>query len=121
MGIRRRHIPTRRRSQSASRRRLRVEPLEDRRLLAALVVNSPFDNTVSGDGLVTLREAILAANSDTTTDLGHKGNFADAITFDFGHDGPQTIQLTMGQLTISGDTQHHGCRPRSIYHRCDGE
>jgi hypothetical protein len=82
---------------------LKLEPLEDRRLLAALLVNSPLDNTASGDGLVTLREAILAANSDTTTDLGQKGNFADTISFDFGHDGPQTIELTMGQLTIDSD------------------
>ena len=108
MGLRRKDTPARRRGRPASRRRLRLEPLEDRRLLAALIVNSPLDNTVSGDGLVTLREAILAANSDTTTDLGHKGNFADAITFDFGHDGPQTIQLTIGQLTISGDTSITG-------------
>ena len=66
-------------------RRLRVEPLEDRRLLAALLVNSPLDNTVSGDGLVTLREAIHAADNDTTTDLGHKGSFADTISFEEIH------------------------------------
>ncbi len=85
------------------RRRLGFEPLEDRRLLAALFVNSPLDNTIAGDGLVTLREAILAANNDTTTELGHKGSFADEITFDFGHDGPETIMLTMGQLTINNN------------------
>jgi hypothetical protein len=103
MASRRKYGSTSRRRTAANRRRLRVEPLEDRRLLAALLVNSPLDNTVADDGLVTLREAILAANSDTTTDLGHKGSFADTISFDFGHDGPQTIELTMGQLTISGD------------------
>jgi predicted outer membrane repeat protein len=103
MGSRWKHKSRSGRAHTANRRRLRLEPLEDRRLLAALLVNSPLDNTVAGDGFVTLREAILAANSDTTTDLGHKGNFADTISFDFGHDGPQTIELTMGQLTIGSD------------------
>src|SRR5688572_20283314 len=82
------------------RRRLGFEPLEDRRLLAALFVTSPLDNTISGDGLVTLREAISAANNDTTTDLGHKGSFADEITFTLGREGPNTIVLTMGHLVI---------------------
>jgi hypothetical protein len=82
---------------------LRFEPLEDRRVLAALVVNSPLDNTIAADGLVTLREAILAANNDTTTDFGHTGSGADEITFDFGHDGPETITLTAGQLVINSD------------------
>ena len=36
-------------------RRLRVEQLEDRRMLAVLMVNSPLDNITPGDNLVTLR------------------------------------------------------------------
>ena len=77
----------RRRSKSSARahgRRLRIEPLEDRRLLAVLTVNSPLDNTTSGNGLVTLREAIVAANADGTTDLGQQGSGADTIEFDAG-------------------------------------
>jgi predicted outer membrane repeat protein len=103
MAFRRSNTQKRRVTRPSDRRRLRLEPLEDRRLLASLTVNSPLDNTIAGDGLVTIREAILAANADTTTDLGQKGNFVDVITFDFGHDGPQTIALTMGQLVINSD------------------
>jgi hypothetical protein len=90
-----------RRRQPRNLRQLRVEPLEDRRLLATLTVNSPLDNVIAADGLVTLREAILAANADATTDLGHTGDGADTILFDFGHDGPQTMLLTEGQLAIT--------------------
>src|SRR5215470_6107833 len=68
------------------------ETLEHRVLLASLLVNSALDNATSGDGLVTLREAITAANSDTTTDLGQTGNGADTITFDLGA-GAQIINL----------------------------
>jgi hypothetical protein len=92
-------------------RSLRFEPLEGRHLLAALFVNSSLDNTIGGDGLVTLREAILAANNDTTTDLGHKGSFADEITFTLGREGPNTIMLTMGHLVINGDLKILGSGP----------
>src|SRR5262245_27922467 len=51
----------------------RAELLEDRLAPALLTVNSLADNTPSGDGLVTLREAISAAINHTTTDLGHTG------------------------------------------------
>ena len=50
------------------------EELEDRRVLAVLTVNSLADNTTGGDGLVTLREAIIASNTDTITDLGETGS-----------------------------------------------
>lgn len=59
-----------------------LEQLETRQLLSAIAVNSLADNTTSGDGLVTLREAIAAANNDTTTDLGQTGDGADTISFD---------------------------------------
>jgi hypothetical protein len=80
-------------------------------VLAALIVNSPLDNSISGDGLVTLREAILAANNDTTTDLGQMGSGADEITFDFGHDGPETIVLTAEHLIIDSDLTITGSGP----------
>jgi hypothetical protein len=44
-----------------------------------LVVNSSGDDVTPGDGLVTLREAIIAANGDATTDLGDIGSGADVI------------------------------------------
>ena len=55
----------------------RVEVLEDRHLLAVLTVNSLVDNVIAGDGVVTLREAIIAANADTATDTGEEGNGAE--------------------------------------------
>ena len=84
-------------------RRLAFEPLEDRRLLAVLTVNSLADNVLAADGFVTLREAVFAANTDTTTDLMHTGNGADVIQFDpaLFTLGPGTVLLNMGELAIS--------------------
>jgi hypothetical protein len=83
-------------------RRLRLEPLEDRRLLATLTVNSASDVTLAGDGLVSLREAIAAANANTTTDLGHTGSGADTIVFDpVAFATPQTLALTQGEMAIA--------------------
>jgi hypothetical protein len=76
--------------------------LEDRTLLAAFVVNSAADDTTSGDGLMTLHEAIIAANA--------AGAGPNTITFGDGSgsggtnflDGtPDTILLTLGQLNIT--------------------
>ena len=53
--------------------------MESRALLSAITVNSLADNLTAGDGLVTLREAIAAANADTTTDLGETASGADQI------------------------------------------
>ncbi|HEY3391135.1 MAG TPA: choice-of-anchor Q domain-containing protein, partial [Lacipirellulaceae bacterium] len=76
------------------RRTLRYEPLEDRRLLALVTVNTPLDIVDLDDGLTSLREAIFATNLVSGP---------DEITFDFGHDGPETILLTQGELRISDD------------------
>lgn len=69
-------------------------------LLATIVVNSAADNTTPGDDLVTLREAIAAANGDTATDLGDMGLGADTIVFDSALAG-STISLTEGELAIA--------------------
>ena len=81
-------------------RRLAFEPLEARRLLAVLTVNSLEDNVVADDGLVTLREAILAANTDTATDLQESGSGADEIRFASSLSGG-SILLTAGELQIT--------------------
>ena len=99
---------------SPSRRRLRVEALEDRRMLATVtvgnaldVVNAPdtssiaaLQNNDGGDG-ISLREAILATNNTTGVD-----------EIDFGplFDTPQTIsfgseQIISDSLTIVGDNR----------------
>jgi hypothetical protein len=83
-----------------------MEPLEQRHLLATLIVNSVSDVSLAGDGLVTLREAVLAANSDMATDLGDIGSGDDSIVFHPTLTG--TIALGFGginvtdTLTISG-------------------
>ena len=69
-----------------------AESLEYRALLSAIMVNSLADNTTSGDNLVTLREAIMAANGNSTTDLGDIGTGADTIAFSPGLSG--TIALS---------------------------
>ncbi|MHB8743114.1 MAG: hypothetical protein ACYC9L_08285 [Sulfuricaulis sp.] len=46
---------------------------------ATLTVNSLADNTIAGDGLVTLREAMLASINRTATDLGQTGTGNDTI------------------------------------------
>ncbi|QOV91690.1 Calx-beta domain-containing protein [Humisphaera borealis] len=78
-------------------RRSVVEHLEVRRLFATLQVNSLADNIEADDGLVTLREAVLAANSDGTTDLGETGTEADEIVFapELTSGGPATVLLKL--------------------------
>ena len=49
---------------------------------ATLTVNSLADDQIAADGLVTLREAVAAANADSATDLGDTGSGADTIVFD---------------------------------------
>ena len=71
-------------------------------VFASIRVNSNADNTTPNDNLVTLREAIIAANNNTTTDLGDTGSGADTIIFDASLDDT-TITLTGSQLNISSD------------------
>ena len=112
-----------RRSKSRQERRTRYKPrllrLEDRRVLSTLMVNSLLDNTTARDGLVTLREAIAAANSGTTTDLGQTSDGNDTIRFAHGLDGgaiklsivgdgtagPSALRISAGhRLVIDGKT-----------------
>jgi len=60
---------------------------------ATLTVNSAADDATPSNGLVTLREAVAAANADTTTDLGQTGSGADTIVFDPSLAG-STIELS---------------------------
>src|SRR5262245_33196631 len=74
------------------RRRLRLEPLEDRRLLS-ITVNTLVDEADGSivDGDISLRDAIAAAPSGETID------FSAALT----SGGPATIDLTLGELVIN--------------------
>ncbi|MGI9455936.1 MAG: hypothetical protein ACR2NU_05200, partial [Aeoliella sp.] len=77
-----------------SSRRPRVEPLEDRRMLAVVTVTTDQDVVDFSDGVTSLREAIFATNLVAGP---------DEIQFDFGHDGPATILLTRGDLEVADD------------------
>ena len=85
-------------ARSLRRRPLRCELLEARQLLAVITVDSWFDNS-SLNGEVTLREAIEAANTDTSVDGSVAGNGPDTIVFDPALTG-QTIHL-FSELTIT--------------------
>ncbi len=78
----------------------RAELLEDRALLATITVTSLADNsTVNGE--VTLREALDAANSDTSVDGSTVGSGADEIVFAPELTG--TITSAGSELAISSD------------------
>ena len=91
-------------------KRLSFDQLESRHLLATLVVNSTADLPVDlTDSVVTLRDAIEAANNDVlVAPGGETGSGADTITFDvsvfvnvFG--GATMINLTSELPTITDD------------------
>ncbi|RIK81973.1 MAG: hypothetical protein DCC67_07680 [Planctomycetota bacterium] len=74
------------------RRPLRLEPLEDRRLLATITVNTIVDeNDGVATGGVSFRDALAAAASGDTID------FDPALT----SGGPATIDLAHGQLVAN--------------------
>ena len=89
------------RSFVSRRRKPLFELLEDRRLLAVLTVNTASDTTMAGDGLVTLGEAIIAANTDTATDGGGTGSGTDMIQFAPSLNGATINLSSLGQLTIT--------------------
>ena len=79
---------------SLYRRALRYEPLEDRRLLAVVTVDTLADTVDFNDGHTSLREAIFATNTVPGADTI---NFAPLLTAN----GPATILLTQGELKIT--------------------
>src|SRR5262249_19108841 len=62
--------------------------LEDRRVLATLIVNSSADNQTIGDDQLTLREAIASVAQGQLVD----GSASSQVTGDFGSD--DTIQFS---------------------------
>lgn len=75
-------------------RRLRIEPLEDRRLLALVTVNTLNDTVDFNDGVTSLREAIFATNLVGGAD---EIQFAPSLT----SGGPATITLKQGELATT--------------------
>ncbi len=81
-------------------RRLHVEQLEDRRMLAVITVDSLADNLFV-DGEVTLREAIAAANTNLPVGDAPTGSIVgDTIRFAAALSG-QTITLGGAELSIT--------------------
>ena len=90
-------------------RKLRLETLEDRRMLATMVVTELGDgslNNLAGDGQLSLREAVAAINTGAPVDgVGPaSGQFGlnDAIVFnsDLFAGSAKTLSLTAGQLEL---------------------
>ncbi len=87
-----------------NKRRLHVEPLEDRRMLAVATVDTELDIVDFTDGVTSLREAIFATN----TLLG-----SDTIEFDPTLVG-KTILLTQGEFQITDDLTINGLGANSL-------
>ncbi|MCM2371709.1 dockerin type I domain-containing protein [Aporhodopirellula aestuarii] len=88
-------------------RRPRVESLEDRRLLAAYVVNTNAD-TVAVDGMISLREAIQAANINAAFNEAVAGaSEGDSISFNLPA-GMETITLGSALPMITDDIVING-------------
>ena len=89
-GPKQRPRPIKPRTDSKYSRRLRLEPLEDRRLLSITVNTLVDENNGIAVGGISLRDAIAAAAPGDTI------NFAPSLT----NNGPATILLTNGELLI---------------------
>ena len=77
-------------------RRLWLEPLEGRHLLAAIQVNTEFDTVDANPAVTSLREAVTMAN-DTANFPGHDTiTFANALA-----NKPVVLSTLNGQITIS--------------------
>src|SRR4051812_25275254 len=85
------------RARTRSRRTVfHLERVEERTLLSTIVVTDPGD-TVANDGVVTLREAIQAANTNAAAgdaNAGQGGGVIDQINFNIPGAGPHVISLT---------------------------
>src|SRR5947209_4977258 len=83
-------------------RRPNVEALEERSLLATITVTGTGD-TIAKDGVVTLREAITAANTnaDPSGDTTPGDPGSDTIAFNIPGTGVRTVHLTSAVPTIT--------------------
>lgn len=92
--------------------RAALEVLEQRIALATITVTGTGDTVDDSDGVVTLREAILAANNNAVVGDAPAGDAGlDTIEFDIDGAGPHTISLNSvlptitEPLTINGYSQ----------------
>ena len=88
--------------ESRKSRRLFFEPLENRNLLATIVVTGTGDTIDAADGLVTLREAITAANTNAASGDAPAGDAGlDTINFNIAGSGVHTISPATALPPIS--------------------
>lgn len=99
-------------------RHLFFEPLESRQLLAVLTVNSLLDNSGPSDGLVTLREAVAAANANAITELGQTGSGADTVEFSAALSG--TVNLSTIGNSAAGPSALNITSPVTIRGNSNG-
>ena len=110
------HFKSRRRARTSARPQ--VEAMEARKLLSTIVVTGTGD-TIANDGIVTLREAITAANTNAASGDAAAGDPGlDTIAFDIPGTGVKTITPASDLPTITepiaidGYTQH-GSNPNT--------
>ena len=87
--------------------------------LNTLTVQETTDDTATGatdgDGILNLREALYAANSNSTVE-GQTGSGTDTIRFDSGvFTGVQMITLANGELVISDDAVIDGTGQNNLF------
>ncbi|MGC9504399.1 MAG: hypothetical protein ACP5D4_11780, partial [Baaleninema sp.] len=88
--------------------------------MATITVTSLDDNTTSGDGFITLREAIQAANTNSPVDGSVAGDSgADIIEFDSGLTGILTLNGT--ELSISEELTLSGPGATNLTINADGK
>ncbi|QDS86600.1 hypothetical protein EC9_07720 [Rosistilla ulvae] len=100
---------------ASRRRRLLVEAFEPRRLLTAYTVTT-LEDIVAEDGLISLREAITAANDDAAVGDAEAGSGADSIVFSadvfpftqLGISIFETLRLPGGEISITDDLSIRG-------------
>ena len=95
---------SRRTKRQRTSRRLRLEPLECRSLLAQLAVTTPLDVVDADDGLLSLREAVIEANASPGLDTIHVPAGTYALTLaGVGEDAALTGDLDLtGRVSIQG-------------------
>jgi CSLREA domain-containing protein len=80
-----------------------AEVLEARQMLSVITVTSLLDNTTAGDGLITLREALIAANTNASVDgsVAGEAGVQDTIVFDGSLAGRLEMNPALGPFVIS--------------------
>lgn len=92
-------------------RRPALDALETRALLAVITVTGTGD-TIASDGVVTLREAITAANTNAASGDAPAGDAGlDTINFNIAGGGLQTINLTAALPTSTEPIAINGADP----------